>query len=80
MAKRTIAHVGFRYHLPLKDKEGNPVTGPDGKQLYQQHIAAKGETVDIPLKEDLDLGERFGAFETSKSSKADADEGGEPDA
>lgn len=57
MAKRTIKHVSFSYKVEL----------PDGR-ISEVH-AAHGETVDIPRQEDLDLGEKFGAFYTDEELK-----------
>lgn len=66
MAERTIRHASFSYR----------VSGPDpirqGETIYHERKAMQGETVDIPFEDDLERGERFGAFVTEKTPAAES--------
>jgi hypothetical protein len=55
MAERTIGHALFFYYVEGKD----PATG---RSLLIEQTAYRGQTVEVPRKEDLDRGERVGAF------------------
>lgn len=73
MAERRIKHVEFTYYEEVTN------AGQTAPSLAVRH-AYRDQTVDIPRQEDIDRGERFGAFYTEDEAvHVPAAEGGEPE-
>jgi uncharacterized Zn ribbon protein len=64
-AKRKIRHKAFSYRV-LIDSPVDP-----NKKVYAEKLARRGETVDL-LADDIERGEKFGAFETAATQAEDA--------
>lgn len=61
MAERTIKTAYFIYRVPYL-RDGEQVTDDRGRPVYLEKTAWKGDTVDIPLPADVELGETHGLF------------------
>lgn len=57
MAKRTIKYETFPYRVEIPAPGGK-----DGDTIVVEKLGRRGETVDIPFKDDVALGDRLGAF------------------
>jgi hypothetical protein len=66
MAEKTIRHAFFRYRKPLV-VDGEKVVDDKGGPVYVEQLAYRGDTLDIPLKDDVEFGEKWGAFETAET-------------
>lgn len=66
MALRTIRHAAFSYRVTAPD----PVR--QGQTIVHERKALQGETVDIPFDDDLERGERFGAFVSPSTPAAES--------
>ena len=64
MALRTIRHAAFSFRVTAPD----PVR--EGQTIVHEKKALQGETVDIPFEDDLQRGEKFGAFVTPDTPAA----------
>ena len=56
--ERTIKHLAFTYRVEVAD------LAHPGRTRFQELTASQGETVDIPFQEDIECGEKYGAFVT----------------
>lgn len=75
MAERTVRVAWFRYRVPLLEG-GKPVKNDKGDPVYVEKTAWHGDTVDVPLQDDVDRGDQHGLFasaDTPVSEKSDAE-------